>query len=112
MSRFAEDQDDPIAGQLARVAKHTGADNDGRRGRVFSLRLSAEDEKTITDNLRRAQEWQQSLPWDKRPAGWSYRALSLGGFMVWAASTWSAPAAGKTKRRARRPRRAGRAARR
>jgi hypothetical protein len=93
---------------------------DGRRGRVFSLRLSAEDEKTITDNLRKAQAWQESLPWDKRPAGWSWRPISLGAFMVWAASTWSAPAPagktkrlerGKTKRRARRPRPARRARR-
>lgn len=82
---------------------------DGRRGRVFSLRLSAEDEAAIAANVKRAQE----LSHEARPREWGWRPLSLGAFMVWAAKTWSAAptsagktkelAPGKTKRRARRP---------
>lgn len=61
------------------------APTDGRQGRVFTMRLIADDEKVIRDLM--FQESQ--LPWGhpSRHEGKPY-AFALGSFMVWAAKQW------------------------
>ncbi len=70
--------------------------NDGRRGRPFSVRLTDDERERLEQLAKDAR--------DHMPGGWERKRQwqSLGGFVVWAALQWAPPAPerprGTTKR--------------
>jgi predicted transcriptional regulator len=56
---------------------------DGRRGKVFSIRLDDETRAKLAALARKAEE---AMPWS-----YERRRGSIGGFVVWAALQWKSP---------------------
>jgi hypothetical protein len=60
-----------------------GRADDGRRGKVFSIRIGDEDRAALAALARKAET---EMPWS-----YERRRGSIGGFLVWAALQWKAP---------------------